>query len=383
MVRNLIAIAVLVGLAVAVFFALREKPEGEREEARRAIAPVPADRIDRIEIHRHSTSQDPIDDEFITLERRGALWQMRKPVDYPVNSNAVTAMVERLAALAPVDVISENEAKHAVLEVDDALGIGVKAYGGGALLLDVIVGVSKGDMTMVRRPGEDAVYRVQGAFRGVFNRPAKNLRDHAVTKVDKGSVTRVKVFHQGNELEIVKKGEEGGVARFEPVGAPIENFDWRKAAGLANGAAGIMTRDFQDAPVPEEISGLGEGATRVEFDAARDGLKGTFRLWIGKDVEKDRLTYVKCSQSEQLFLVPTHVVARFRTKAEDYARTDEQVAEQEKSRKAAEEHAQMHRDHADAAKAAEATGQSIPPEILKQLQEKMKDQPPAGEHGNH
>ncbi len=373
MARNTIAVVVLLALGAAAYFALRERPSTERADAQTVIAKVPAAAVDRIEIRRHGTSQEPIDDETIVLERRGGEWRMTKPVDYAVNVNAATKMVETLAGLAPIDVISDNPAKHAVLEVDDALGIGVKAWGGGKPLADLIVGVTSGDMTMVRLPGQNAVYRVQGAFRGDFNRPAKNLRDHAVMALDRGSVTWARFSTGGEVLEIAKAGE-GKDARFAPVGAPIQNFDWRRAEGNASSLAVVMTRDFQDAPLPDDVTGLGDGATRVDFDATKGGVKGRYTLWIGKDLEKDHETYVKCSASNQLFLVAAHIAARFRTKAADYARTDAEVAEQEKARAAAEEHAKMHRDHAAEVQAAQQSGESVPPEIMQQLQQRMKEQ---------
>jgi len=371
--KIIIAVVVLAALGAAVFIALREKPDAQREAEKKVLVPLPITRVSRIEIKRHEPSQDPIDDELITLERKGDTWRMTKPVDYAVNSTSVNKMLEAFGQLKTIDVISENKAKHAVLEVDDALGIGVKAFDGATPLADFVVGVSRGDMTMVRLPGSDKVYRIQGAIRQVFNKSAKNLRDHAVTQLDRGSVTRVKIATPEGEFEMARK-EATESAKFEPVGAPIQNFDWRRADGLANALTGLSTRDFVDAPVTDDVSGLGEGALRIEFDAAKDGKQGTFTVWVGKALEKERQTYVKTSLSDQVFLVSSHIIARFKTKAEDFARTDDQVAEEEKRRAAAMEHGQMHDDNAQAAAAAQAGGQSIPPEIMEKLKAQMGGQ---------
>ena len=372
--KIIIAVVVLAVLGAAVFFALREKPDVEREAVKKVLVPLPADRVSRIEIKRHEPSQDPVDDELITLERKGDAWGMTRPVVYGVNATSVTKMVEALGALKTIDVISENEAKHAVLEVDDALGIEVKAFDGATQLADFIVGVSRGDMTMVRLPGSDKVYRVQGAIRATFNKSVKNLRDHAVTQLDRGSVTRVKITTPDGGFEMARK-EAGEAVKFEPVDGPIKNFDWRRADGLANALTGLSTRDFVDQPIADDASGLGAGALRIEFDAAKDGAKGTFTVWIGKELEKERQTYVKTSLTDQVFLISSHIIARFKIKAEDFARTDEQVAEEEKRRKEAMDHAQMHDDSAQAAAAAQAGGQSIPPEILEKLKAQMASQP--------
>jgi hypothetical protein len=375
--KIIIAVVVLAGLGAAAFLAMREKPDAERQLVKDVLVPLPAERLSRIEITRHEPSQDPIDDEFITLERKGDTWGMTKPVVYPVNATSVTKMVEALGALKTIDVISENEAKHAVLEVDDALGVEVKAFDGEKRLADFIVGVSRGDMTMVRLPGENKVYRVQGALRATFNKSVKNLRDHAVTQLDRGSVTRVKITGPDGVFEMVKKGE-GDKAKFEPVGEPVQNFDTRKADGIASALTGLTTRDFVDQPIAAEASGLGDDALRVEFDAAKDGAKGRFTISFGKSLEKERETYVKTSLSDQVFLISSHLVSRFRVKSADFARTDAQVAEEEKRRGEAEDHARSHDDHAQATAAAEATGQSIPPELLEKLKAQMANQPQKG-----
>ncbi|MCK9460419.1 MAG: DUF4340 domain-containing protein [Proteobacteria bacterium] len=376
--KIIIAVVVLAALGAAAFLALREEPDAARQSAKSALVPLPAERLSRIEIKRHEPSQDPMDDEFITLEREGDVWSMTKPVAYPVNATSVAKMVEALGALKTIDVISDNKAKHAVLEVDDALGIEVKAFDGEKQLAGFIVGVSRGDMTMVRLPGKDEVYRVKGAIRTTFNKSVKNLRDHTVTKLDRGSVVRVRITGPEGVFEMAKKGD-GKDAKFEPVGDPIQNFDTRKADGLANALTGLSARDFVDAPVTDDVSGLGEGAMRVVFEAAKDGVKGTFTVLIGKTLEKERETYVKTSLSDQVFLVASHIVSRFKTKAADFARTDEQVADEEKRRKEAEDHTRMHEDHAQAGAAREAAGQSIPPEILEQLKAKMANQPQGGQ----
>jgi hypothetical protein len=368
--KIVIAVVVLAALGAAAFAVLREEPDAEREAVKKLLPPVPASRLDRIEIKRHEPSQDPLDDELIALERKGDAWRMTKPVAYAVNTTSVNKMVEALAALKVIDVISENKAKHAVLEVDEALGVGVKAYAGGTLLADFIVGVSRGDMTMVRLPGSDKVYRVRGLLRQVFNKSAKNLRDHAVTQLDRGSVTRVAITTPDGRFEMVRKGE-GDEARFEPVGDPVQNFDWRRADSLANALTGLSTRDYVDEPIADDASGLGADALKIEFDAAKDEKPGTYTIWVGKELEKERQTYVKTSLSDQVFLVSSHLVKRFKTKAEDFARTDEQVADEEKRRQAAEAHARQHEDHAQAAAAAEGSGQSIPPEIMEKLKAQM------------
>jgi hypothetical protein len=300
-----------------------------------------------------------------------------------------------------VDVIAEKRERHHVLEVDDEMGIEVTVKGKGRELAHLIVGVTRQNMTMIRLPGSDAVYRATGSFRATFNKSAKNLRDKTVTRLDRGSVTRVRFINEKGELELVRKGEqapdrEGGdpIPVFEPVGVLIQNFDVRKAAGTAMSLTGLVTKDFVDEPVSEEISGLTAAAPRVEFDATLDGKPGTFTLWVGKDDKESRQTYVKTSLSEQVFLVSTHLVGRYLSSSDSFARTDQQVAEEEKQRAAAAAHAAEHEDHAETMRQMEAApgpaagpgGGAIPPEMMEKIRaqmEKTKGAEGAGAHAGH
>ena len=391
--KNIIALVVLAVLGVVAFFIFREPPteKGEQEEAP-LIGPVSSDKLDRLDIVRHEGTGATLREENIVLEKVGGNWRMTKPVEYAVNTISVLKMVDALAEMRIIDVISENKAKHHVLEVDDEMGIEVTASGGGTELAHFIVGVARKGMTMVRVPGSDKVYRSNGSFRITFNKRADNLRDHTVTKLDRDSVSRIKFFNEHGELELVRKGEEKGEGEvelpvFEPVGVEIQNFNTRAALGISRSLTGLSTKEFVDDKPGDEVTGLGEGAARVEFDAMKDDKKGTFTIWLGNRDEKKRLIYMKSTEKDQIFLVSMHLVARYMAKADDFARTDEQVAQQEKARKKASEHGKMHGNHAGMGNQMPpgfspggmpgkggAGGQEIPPDIMRKLQEQMKKQ---------
>lgn len=402
MTRNIIAVAVLLGLGIAAFLVFRESPEKEerKAEVRATLKPVARGDVDRIEVIRHEGSGDTLREELIVLERAGDAWRMLEPVEYAVNQTSVDRMLDALGELKVIDVIAENRDRHRVLEVDGDLGIEVTASGKGEELAHFIVGVSRKNMTMVRIPGSDTVYRATGSFRVTFNKSAKNIRDRTVTRLDRGSVTRLEIVNEKGELALVKKGEKPsereGMAPmpiYEPVGVEVENFDERKAAGLANSLTGLTARDFVDEDLPDDVTGLGEGAVKVEFEASRGDEKGTYTLHIGKEKEGDRLTYVRTSLSDQVFLVSSHMVQRYGVTAQDFARTDEQVKKEEEARAAAAAHGESHRQHAEMLEKMKAQGQSmpgapagapgqgqqqIPPEVMKKIRAQIEQQAAQG-----
>jgi hypothetical protein len=384
--RNLIAIAVLLVLAVVTFLALRETPDGQRQAAREVLEPVPAERLDRVEIRRNEGSGTSLREERIVLIRREGDWRMVEPVDYALNPTSVSRMTEALAGLKVVDLVAENRAKHHVLEVDDELGVEVKALGGGEVLAHFIVGVSRNNLTYVRLPGQDGVYRITGSHRATFNKSSKNLRDKAVFALDDDSVTRMAFANASGELTLERSGE-GEAAAFAPVGVAIRNFDGRKAGSIAKMLTSLSARDFVDGQPAAEETGLGPDAPRVVFDARKDGEPVQVTLWLGRETEQDRNTHLKTSLTgDQVFLVSSHMVKRLQAKADDFARTDEELAKEEERRQKAEaaraagghEHGAPGLGPAGVpgmmppAMAGQPGGQQIPPEVMEKIRKQMQ-----------
>ena len=146
--KNIVALVVLAALGLVAFFIFREPPaDVDKEKEAPPIGPVSPDKIDKLEIIRHEGTGATLREENIVLEKAGGDWRMIKPVEYAVNSTSVQRMVDALAEIRIIDVISENKAKHHVLEVDDEMGIEVTASGGGAELAHFIVCVARQGMT--------------------------------------------------------------------------------------------------------------------------------------------------------------------------------------------------------------------------------------------
>jgi len=392
--KLIIAIGVLVVLGVIALLVFRETPDEEQQAVEKVLEPVPLDRLDRIEINRHEGSGESLREEQIAFAKQGGEWRMVAPVDYAINPRSLERMEEALGELRVVDAIAENKDKHHVLEVDDELGVEVKALAGKEVLAHFIVGVTRYNMTYVRLPGKDTVYRIKGSHRPTFNKSVKNLRDKTVLQLDRDSVSKVTFANSNGELtfERVTEGEgEKAEVSYRPVGVEIKNFNARKATSIAKSLTGLSARDFVDEDPGVETTGLGPDAPRVVIEAELDGKPGSFTLWLGAENEKERQTYVKTSLANQIFLVSSHQVKRFVAKADDFARTDDEVVKDEEAQKKQEEHRAAH----EAAGGPLPPGmggqpgqQQIPPDIMKKIQEQMAKQgqqapqapPPAHDH---
>jgi hypothetical protein len=375
MLKNVIAIAVLVILAVAVLLIFRERPSDEKKDIASAIAPVPAEKFDTIRIKRFEGRDDDAVLENVVLKKKDGVWRMAEPVDYAITEGSATRMAEALGELKVIDVISENKENHANFEVDDRHGIEVTALEGEKELAHLIVGKSKSGMTFVRIPGKDEVYRIQGYHRTAFNKSVENLRDKSVTDVDLVDVKKITFANTDQELVLERTGE-GSEAGISPVGAKIKNFDETKAKNLMRSAVKMNARAFVDEDLPPEKTGLTGDAAKLVIESASSGEPETVTVWIGNDQEGKQQTYAKTSVSNQIFLIAKTTADKLKVKKDDFARTDEEVAKEEERKKKAAEAAVERGAQVPAMSGSPGT-QQIPPDVMRKIQAQMaaKQQP--------
>jgi hypothetical protein len=339
--KNLIAGGILVVLAVVALIVFREKPSVEKQKVMAAVDPVPEGRLDTIRISRTEGDGDKAVKENIVLKKKDGKWRMAEPVDYAVDERSLEQMTKTLAGLRPADIISEKASSHEKFEVDDKKGIDVTALQGEDELAHIIIGKARDSMTFVRLPGKDPVYRFKDAFRYQFDKSAKVLREKTVIDIKQENIQKVTFKHDGKELVLEQasaesEGEEAK-KKIQPVGVEIKNFDEKKAKGVFRALAKITARDFVDEKLPDETTGLGPSATQVVVESMQDDKPVTTTIFVGKDTGEDNQTYVKTSASEQVFLVGDFTTKRFRATADDFTRTDEEIAKEEESRKKAAE----------------------------------------------
>ncbi|MCP4606934.1 MAG: DUF4340 domain-containing protein [Proteobacteria bacterium] len=360
--KNIIAIVILVVLGAVAFLVLGERPSEEKKKTKAAITPVPEGQLDGIRIVRREGKDDKAVTEKIVLKKKEGAWTMTEPVDYAVVEGPVNQMVDAISDLKVIDIISENKSNHGKFEVDEEKGVEVTALEGDKELAHLIVGKSRNGMTFVRVSGKDEVYRIQGYHSGTFNKSVKNLRDKSVLKRDLKNVTRVTFTNEKGELMLEREGEEEDV-KFVPVGAKIENYNESKAKGVVRALVGLTARDFVDEALPVEKTGLGDDAARVVVEIQGSGAPDIVTAWVGNEAEKNQ-AYIKTSESDQLFLVSTSTVDRFKVGSDDFARTDKELEEEKERKKKAAEAAAARGNNQFPA----VNTQHIPPDVLKQLQ---------------
>jgi hypothetical protein len=132
----MIAFAVLGVLALVT---LRRPEKGEAASDRqRPLTKLDPAALDTIEVTRGGAKT--------VVKKEGAKFKVTEPVAYAADDFACKTAFDALTSLSLGDLVSENKAKHAEFEVDDAKGIHLVAKSsaqGGKVLADFVVG--KGD----------------------------------------------------------------------------------------------------------------------------------------------------------------------------------------------------------------------------------------------
>ncbi len=337
----IIGSAVVLVIVVALILAVGSKPPPE-EVVPQPLRPLRADHITRLEISRPVGSGRNAGRQHITLEQHSTMWQLKKPIDAPANRAIVDKMVRVLAELHTAEPIAASAVDPVSSRGGGARKLTVTAHLTDGTTRGVIIGQTRAGWSQIQPIDSTAVYRATGSLRTVFNKSPRALRDRAVLRLDRDSISKMKFTNEHGSLTLLRKGTDHPPT-YAPQGVELSNFNNWRARKVASVLSLITARDFADERITASQAGLDDNAASVEIEARRDGTPGTFTIQIGKEEQRRHLTYIKTNLSDELFLISNHLLASLKSRAEDFARTDEELAREREAIKRAAEHAEHHR----------------------------------------
>ncbi len=188
--QTVIAVAVFAVLALA-YLATREK-QVSVGVAKFAMPAVKAEDITKIEVRGARNA---------TLTREANGWQVSDPAkpaaQFPADESQVQSAIKALADFKAPDLVSENTAKHADYEVDDAKGWTVSVIGKTTPLRFVFGKASKSGGTYVRKADESGVFSTSSPVayqlkRGVSDWRKKTIATAPLTEIDSVTVAPAK-----------------------------------------------------------------------------------------------------------------------------------------------------------------------------------------------
>lgn len=322
--KNRLAIAAVVFVAVlgAAISITRKQHAPAAEDPSVAFEAPAREDIQAIEITRPSG-------EKVRLEKRDGALRIVAPIDAEAEKSAADALLDRLSELSIRGIAATRPENHARLEVDDANGIRVLVETKAGKPIELRLGTYRSGSTMVRIGNEDQVRMAQGSLKHVFNKELREWRNRQVVEVSPDDVREVR-FDHGTESLHFARGEDGTWAQ-GPGQKAIERFHSDQVQSVVSTLARLRTVDFADARPSEDVSGLGEGASRAVLTVAtsKEGeapTTETITLRLGKQAEGKTEVYLEREGDPQLYLVSKFVEQSIRPERSRFQKPDEQAA---------------------------------------------------------
>lgn len=292
--KTLTLLVACLGLGVIAVLTLRAPEKGQLAGPRpRPVPAVAKGAIDELKV--------TVDGKTTTLKKSGDTFRITEPKDLPADPSAVKQAVEKLEGLEFGHVITEQATRHAELEVSDDKAARLVASGGGKPLVDLLIGKPVGQQTMVRQPGKNEVWQVQGAIKYVLARDLKGWRDKQILAFKREDVVEVSSRGPGGEVVVKREPPDDKEKKKESwtvvsSSVPIARLDETTPAGIVSALSSLRAYDFADAVSVAE-AGLETAGVRTVAVRTKDKI---YTLLVGKLVGDDY--YVRTPDSPQVYL---------------------------------------------------------------------------------
>ena len=199
--KTLTAVVAFAALGIIAAVALRQPEKGEGAgEKDRPLPKMDADALDTIVVTRNGRTT--------TITKDGDKYQVTSPGNFLADAATAKSAFEAVGKLELGDLVTENKAKQAEFDIDDAKGVHLVAEGakGTKVLADVIVGKTTGTGTMVRLAGKDQIWQADPGLRMALDRDPSDWRDKAITTFAADDAQMLTVKTKDGGVAIAKKG---------------------------------------------------------------------------------------------------------------------------------------------------------------------------------
>ncbi|HVX96413.1 MAG TPA: DUF4340 domain-containing protein [Polyangia bacterium] len=310
--KTITAVAAFAILGFVALFALRQPEKGESAgDKQRPISKIDPNALDTVSITRGGVTS--------TLKREGGKVKVTAPVAAAADDTNVKAAFEALEKLELGNLVTENKAKQAEFEVDDAKAIHVvaKSEKAGQTLADLYVGKASGNGTMVRLAGKDEVWQASGPLRSTFDKSAADWRDRSITTFPAADAEMITVKAKDGGVAILKKNGKGsnGEDQWQIVTSvpKFDKVDNAAANALVSAMSAFKANDFAEGATPAQ-TGLDAPSSTVTV-----GLKGgkNVTVLVGGKKAPDEL-YVKTGDAPQIYVVKNFNVDHVAKKPLDF-----------------------------------------------------------------
>jgi Domain of unknown function (DUF4340) len=293
--RTLLALALLVVCGGLAAWRLTRPDPHVRTGSTKVAAPVvlQKDQIDELEITEPGKPA-------LHVKKDGAAWKVLAPVADAADEQAITAALDTLVGIKWRDVVATSAESHEKLGLDAKQAVVVVVKGGGKPLATLHLG--KGPQ--IRVNDDPRVYDTRDFRRWSLVREAKLWRHREIVRLEPEKVTGLTLVYPTGQV-VLKKAADGKWAFAEGTKPMPPSFDAQAASDLTATLARVDAEQFVDAPVTDEVSGLGTPGITLTATTS-DGKSAT--LLIGKSAGE--AAYVKRPDGPRVWQVASYVIKR-------------------------------------------------------------------------
>jgi hypothetical protein len=185
--RNTVTlVALLVVLLVVAYFVTKRPGEQSGSGLGTPLLHIDSVSVDKLEMRSAKS--------HIVLEKRGAEWYLKEPIDYKADQTSVGTLIHDVKNLNVKNVVSNKPEKFPIFQVDTTSGTMFTIYEKGIKKDSILVGKIGASYTelYVRKLPSDDVDAVDASILYQINRGAKEWRDKTILTVPKESIKEIK-----------------------------------------------------------------------------------------------------------------------------------------------------------------------------------------------
>ncbi|HVY45727.1 MAG TPA: DUF4340 domain-containing protein [Minicystis sp.] len=291
------ALAVLLLCGLGLYFTRQSKAKQlEQHSATAASADLPSmavpkddiDKITKLEIVNPGKDKDDAKKSDVVLEKKGADWQVVKPVQAKANQANVKSLLDNFKDLKTKEVISKGTDTYKQYDLTDDKAVHVVAWKGDGKAVDLYFGKSGSRGQMARIGGKDGVYVAGGYSSYLYTREVKNWRETGILKFEDANVIQAEVTNKNGEFSFSKNDDKwsGSYAKRDKEGKlekrekEWKKFDGDKVKDMLRAYKALNADDFADAKADTGLDKPEENGGVVKIKLKDNG--GELTIKVGK-----------------------------------------------------------------------------------------------------
>ncbi len=232
--------------------------------------------------------------------------------EYPADSASLQTVLEKIKSMKKDDLISQNVAKQADLEVDTVKGTRVDLVSDKGPASTFYIGKNGADWSsnFVRMKGSNDVYLVSGSVKYSFFAEKNRWKDKTIAKFDKAAVKSVSIVKKDTTIELALSApsptDSAAKAKWTLISPVKDSVKEPEVEKILNAMSNLNAMDFEsNASLSEDSLGFSKPYCIVTA-SLDNGTKKT--IVLGKQKSSDGTRWVRTPDKNATFLLSKYLI---------------------------------------------------------------------------